>query len=220
MPVNHSIPESAMLVIDTPAGRVIHTADFKRDPPVVGEGWDDAAMAALAAEGPVKAVMCDSTSVFSPLPGRSEAGAGRADCRADQGAARHGGGDYLRLERGAAENAGRGGRGGGSHHLPSGPGDAADGDDSAGHRRSGGLSRTVNPEEAVELPRRNLMLIVTGSQGERRAASAALSRGKYLGIELKEGDTFLFFLENHSRQRTRRAEGGERPVGKRRRDRR
>jgi ribonuclease J len=36
------------------------------------------------------------------------------------------------------------------------------------------------------------MLIVTGSQGERRAASAQLARGKYLGLELKEGDLFLF----------------------------
>ena len=36
------------------------------------------------------------------------------------------------------------------------------------------------------------MLIVTGSQGERRAASAQLARGKYLGLELREGDTFLF----------------------------
>jgi ribonuclease J len=36
------------------------------------------------------------------------------------------------------------------------------------------------------------MLLVTGSQGERRAASAALSRGSYLGHELKEGDLFLF----------------------------
>ncbi len=42
------------------------------------------------------------------------------------------------------------------------------------------------------MPRGNLMLIVTGSQGERRAASAQLSRGKYLGLEMKEGDTFLF----------------------------
>ena len=33
---------------------------------------------------------------------------------------------------------------------------------------------------------------MTGSQGERRAASAQLSRGRYLGIELKEGDSFLF----------------------------
>jgi ribonuclease J len=55
-----------------------------------------------------------------------------------------------------------------------------------------GFPATVSPEEALEVPRRNLMLLVTGSQGERRAASAQLSRGKYLGIEMKEGDTFLF----------------------------
>ncbi len=44
-----------------------------------------------------------------------------------------------------------------------------------------GFPKTVTPEEALEVPRRNLMLLVTGSQGERRAASAQLSRGKYLG---------------------------------------
>jgi ribonuclease J len=42
------------------------------------------------------------------------------------------------------------------------------------------------------VPRGNLMLIVTGSQGERRAASAQLSRGKYLGLSMAEGDLFLF----------------------------
>jgi ribonuclease J len=52
--------------------------------------------------------------------------------------------------------------------------------------------RTVSPEEALEIPRGNLMLLVTGSQGERRAASAQLSRGKYLGLEMKAGDLFLF----------------------------
>jgi ribonuclease J len=36
------------------------------------------------------------------------------------------------------------------------------------------------------------MLLVTGSQGERRAASAQLSQGKYQGLEMKEGDLFLF----------------------------
>jgi ribonuclease J len=52
--------------------------------------------------------------------------------------------------------------------------------------------RTLSPEEATDVPRENLMLIVTGSQGERRAASAALSRNSYLGHEMKEGDMFLF----------------------------
>ena len=55
-----------------------------------------------------------------------------------------------------------------------------------------GFPRTLSPEEALDVPRESLMLIVTGSQGERRAASAALARGTYLGHELKEGDMFLF----------------------------
>ncbi|NEJ03769.1 ribonuclease J, partial [Rhizobium leguminosarum] len=50
----------------------------------------------------------------------------------------------------------------------------------------------IGPEQAAELPRNKVMLIVTGSQGERRAASMQLSMGRYLGLELKEGDSFLF----------------------------
>ena len=52
--------------------------------------------------------------------------------------------------------------------------------------------RTVTPEDAVDIPRESLMLLSSGSQGERRAATAQLSRGKYLGLALKEGDLFLF----------------------------
>jgi ribonuclease J len=55
-----------------------------------------------------------------------------------------------------------------------------------------GFPKVVSVEAAQELPRDNLMLIVTGSQGERRAASAQLARGKYRGVEVKEGDLFLF----------------------------
>ena len=58
VPVSHSIPESSALVIDTPAGRLFHTADFKIDTsPVVGEPWDDARIAAIVAETPVKTMM-------------------------------------------------------------------------------------------------------------------------------------------------------------------
>ncbi|MFZ0100016.1 MAG: ribonuclease J, partial [Gemmobacter sp.] len=73
VPVAHSIPESAALIIDTPAGRIVHSGDFKLDPtPIVGEGWNEALFREIAAEVPVKALMCDSTNVFSLHPGRSE----------------------------------------------------------------------------------------------------------------------------------------------------
>jgi ribonuclease J len=39
LPISHSIPESAALVIDTPAGRVIHSGDFKLDETPGGRGF-------------------------------------------------------------------------------------------------------------------------------------------------------------------------------------
>ena len=65
---------------------------------------------------------------------------------------------------------------------------------------------TIGPDDAARLPRHEVMLIVTGSQGERRAASAQLSRGRYLGLSLQEGDSFLFS--------SRTIPGNERPVGR------
>ncbi len=192
VPISHSIPESSGLVIDTPAGRLVHSGDFKMDTdPVVGEPFDEALWASLAKPG-VKALICDSTNVFSPHEGRSES---------------HLGGDIEALIAGCkrmfvattfASNVARvktlaeaGQRAGRSICLMG-----------RAMRRMieasvetgvlTGFPKTVSPEDAREIPRENLMLIVTGSQGERRAASAQLAQGKYNGIELRDGDTFLF----------------------------
>lgn len=193
VPVSHSIPESSALVIDTPAGRIFHSADFKIDhTPVVGEGWDDARFAEIVAERPVKVMTCDSTNVFSTHEGRSEATLAEPltelirSC-AGMVVATTFGSNVARLKT-LAEAARAADRticvlGRSMKRMLS----AAE--------ETGVLSgfpKTVTPEEALEVPRRNLMLLVTGSQGERRAASAQLSRGKYLGLEMKEGDTFLF----------------------------
>ncbi len=194
LPVSHSIPESAALVIDTPAGRILHSGDFKLDGnPVVGEAFDATLWHEVANEGGgIKVLTCDSTNVFSPHPGRSEATLAQPlkDLIA--------GHDGMVVATTFASNIAR---------LKT----LADAAQAAGRsvcllgramRRmvatavdTGILTdfpAVVSPEDAGQVPRQNMMLIVTGSQGERRAATAQLSRGKYLGLEMKQGDLFLF----------------------------
>jgi ribonuclease J len=192
LPVSHSIPESAALVIDTPVGRVIHSGDFKLDEtPLVGEPFDPALWAEVSKDG-VKALICDSTNVFSPHEGRSEASVGPEIEKLVAAA------PNMVVATTFASNVARvktlaeaGERAGRSICLMG-----------RAMRRmieaaiqTGVLSdfpKVVSPEDAASIPRENLMLLVTGSQGERRAASAQLARGKYNGITLKEGDLFLF----------------------------
>jgi ribonuclease J len=192
VPISHSIPESSGLVIDTPQGRVVHSGDFKIDEtPIVGEAFDRELWQDIGAPG-VKALICDSTNVFSPHAGRSETTVGPEI-------------EQLVLEAQGmvvattfASNVARvktlaeaGVRAGRSICLLG----------RAMRRmieasiKTGVLAdfpTVISPEEVTQLPRENVMLIVTGSQGERRAASAQLARGKYNGITLKDGDTFLF----------------------------
>ncbi|MFC0279700.1 ribonuclease J [Falsigemmobacter intermedius] len=192
VPIPHSIPESSALVIDTPAGRILHSGDFKIDPsPGVGEPWDPETFAAIGREG-VKVLLCDSTNVFSLHPGRSEstlpgpltelvAKSGgmiaattfasnitRVKALAEAGKAA--GREIVLMGRAMRKMVTVGLETGVLDSFPT----------------------VIQPEEALELPRHKVMLIVTGTQGERRAASAQLSRGKYLGMTMKEGDTFLF----------------------------
>ena len=191
-PVSHSIPESSALVIDTDHGRVVHSGDFKIDrDPVVGEAFDEDMWRAIGQDG-VLAYVCDSTNIFSRHAGRSESqlpepiGALIAEAKgmivattfasnvarlktlADAGRAN--GRSICLLGRAMQRMVKASVEAGVLTDFPS----------------------TISAEDASQIPRENVMLIVTGSQGERRAASASLSRGSYLGLELKEGDTFLF----------------------------
>ncbi|MEM8632645.1 MAG: ribonuclease J [Pseudomonadota bacterium] len=192
LPVSHSIPESSALVIDSPDGRVIHTGDFKLDlSPVVGEPFD-AALWGEVSKGGVRALVCDSTNVFSAHEGRSESTVGPEIEKLVSGAA------GMVVATTFASNIARvktlaeaGQAAGRSICLL---GRAMRRMVEAGVE-AGVLTdfpKTVAPEDAVQIPRENVMLLATGSQGERRAASAQLSNGKYLGLELKEGDLFLF----------------------------
>jgi len=205
-PVSHSVPESSALVIDCPAGRIVHSGDFKMDEnPVVGEPYDPEMWGEIAKSG-VRALVCDSTNVFSHHPGRSESSVG---------------GDIEELIRSCtglvaattfASNIARlktlamaGQRAGRSVVLL---GRAMRRMVTAGIETGilAEFPKVVSPEDAASIPRENLLLLTTGSQGERRAATAQLSRGKYMGITLKEGDTFLFSSKT--------IPGNERSVGR------
>ena len=191
-PVAHSLPEASGLIIDTPAGRVVHSGDFKADlTPGVGEAHDPEMLAEIGRSS-VKALLCDSTNVMNRHEGRSES------TLADPI------GKLMREARGmvvattfasniarvktlaeAAHEAGRSVCLLGRAMLRM----------TQVATEAGILTDfppTISPEAAKDTPRENLALIVTGSQGERRAASAQLARGSYMGLNMKEGDTFLF----------------------------
>ena len=192
LPVPHSIPESSALVIDTPKGRLIHSGDFKLDEnPVVGEAFDHEMWQKVCSPG-IRAFICDSTNVFSENEGRSESEVAPEikklieNC-SEMVVATTFASNVARIKSiaEAAEEAGRSvclmGR--------------------AMKRmievslEAGILSdfpKLISPEDAKAVPKRNLLLIVTGSQGERRAASAQLANGKYQGMTLSAGDLFLF----------------------------
>ncbi len=64
--VNHSIPDSAMLAIGSPAGQILMTGDFKVDySPVLGEPIDLQRIGELGKKG-VLAVLSDSTNATRP----------------------------------------------------------------------------------------------------------------------------------------------------------
>ncbi|MBT8425466.1 MAG: ribonuclease J [Silicimonas sp.] len=192
VPISHSIPESSGLVIDTPAGRVVHTGDFKLDPtPLVGEPFDAGLWGAIGDEG-VKALVCDSTNVFSPHPGRSEASLGPAITELVKDATGMFVATTFASNVARVKTLAEAGQAAGRSICLLGRAMRRMIEASVETGVLTDFPTTVTPEEAVDIPRENLMLIVTGSQGERRAASAALSRGKYLGLSLAEGDTFLF----------------------------
>jgi len=192
LPISHSIPESAGLLIDTPEGRLLHSGDFKIDEtPVVGDPWNEALWEEVSKDG-VKALICDSTNVFSPEPGRSEASIG--DSIAEMMTEAEGmvvattfASNIARLKTLAiaAQKADRS-----VVLLGRAMRRMVEAATEVGILK--GFPSVVSPEEALQMPRENVMLLVTGSQGERRAASAQLAQGNYMGIKLKEGDTFLF----------------------------
>lgn len=191
-PVTHSVPEASCLAIRTKAGMVVHTGDFKLDPdPQLGPAIDMEIFHRLGEEG-VLALVCDSTNVFLEGISGSEseiidniarviAEAPRA-VAATTFASNVG---RLRTLANAAHAAGRSVVVAGRAmrrmiEVAEQTGQLTD------------FPPTTPEDQAKDIPAENLFYLVTGSQGEGRAALARIAAGTHPTVKLSEGDTVLF----------------------------
>lgn len=192
LPITHSTPETSALLISTPVGQVLHTADWKLDPaPIVGEAINRHRFSTLS-EQTVNAIVCDSTNanqtgssisegeLFEGLLAAVRGSPGRVvlACFASNiarlqtlGNVAHVCGRYLGL------------LGRSLHNMAS------------CARAAGYLREHFNPVDNADLAwlqAQELMLIATGSQGEANAALHRLASDTHPDIQLEAGDHVIF----------------------------
>jgi len=192
IPVAHSIPESNALAIRTPVGTVVHTGDWKLDPgPVIGKPTDEQKFRAIGAEG-VRAVICDSTNAVreGESPSEEEVGEslvkivreakGRVAITAfASNVAR------LRSAALAAFEAGR-------EVVVVGRAMERVINVAREMRLLDGVPAFRGVDAFSSLPRDRVMVLLTGSQGEPRAALARIAGDDHPDIALDHGDTLIF----------------------------
>jgi len=190
--VSHSIPDAVSLALTTPLGVVVHTGDWKIDAePTIGGKTDADRFRALGDEG-VLALICDSTNATLDMETLSEAEIGNnlqkiieeaEGCVAVTGFASNVG--RLKSVALAAAKAGR-------RVLPVGRSmkRCLVIAEELGYLE--GLPPFLSEEEYASVPRNQLVLLLTGSQGERRAALSKIARDEMRDIALAKGDTVIY----------------------------
>ena len=190
--VSHSIPESNALAIRTPAGTVLHTGDWKLDPaPGVGPATDSDRLASLGEEG-VLALVCDSTNAIrdgvSPSEGEVAKVLERLIAEAPQRVAVTTFASNVARVRAVAAAAHRAGRDvvivGRALRR------AADVARDLGYLD--GLPEFLDQETYAMLPRNKVVALMTGSQGEPRAALAKIASKDPRALTLAPGDRVIF----------------------------
>jgi ribonuclease J len=206
VPVAHSIPESNALAIRTPLGLVVHTGDWKIDPmPVAGTTTDEKRMRELGEEG-VRAVIADSTNAIRDGISPSETDVAKSLE------------EIVKKAKGRvavttfASNVAR-------IRSAALAAQAANREVVVVGRA---MERVINvaremgylagvrpfrgPDAYTSLPRKETLVLLTGSQGEPRAALARIANDDHPDIELDRGDTLIFS--------SRTIPGNEKPVNR------
>ncbi len=188
----HSIPETSAVAIRTGLGTVLHSADWKLDPdPGLGAPTDERKLRRLGEEG-VDVLVCDSTNILSDGQTVSEGDVAvsltqiikRARGRVAITSFASSVARLLNIAK-AAEAADR-------HLVLVGR---------SMHRivdlaRETGLwperVKTLNEEDYGHLPPETVVALLTGSQGEPRAALARVAENQHPQVTLTRGDLVIF----------------------------
>jgi ribonuclease J len=202
----HSIPESTALAIRTPLGLVLHSGDWKIDAtPKAGWTTDEARLRQIGEEG-VLALVCDSTNIMRDgvSPSESDVAATLSQLVASapgRVAVTTFASNVARI-RSVAEAA-----------LAHGREVIAVGramDRVIGVARElgylDGLPEFRGADAYGHLPRDKVVALLTGSQGEPRAALARVAEDQHPSIALSKGDRVILS--------SRTIPGNEKPVGR------
>jgi ribonuclease J len=206
VPVAHSIPESNALAIRTPHGLVLHTGDWKLDAtPYIGNTTAEASFRALGDEG-ILALVCDSTNVVREgvSPSETEVADALAQVIADSPhrvAVTTFASNVARL-RAVGEAARKTGR----EVVVVGRAMDRVIDVAAECGYLDGLPEFRRADTFAHLPRDKVVALLTGSQGEPRAALARVAENEHPDISLAPGDRVVFS--------SRAIPGNERSIGR------
>jgi ribonuclease J len=200
--VTHSIADSTALAIRCEAGLVLHTGDFKfDDAPPDHETFDVARFEELGREG-IRLLLSDSTNIDAAGPTGGEEGVGHALDAIVAGAEQivvvsmfasnvH----RLRMLGDIARRHGRKlvalGRGVETHARVARATTRTTGDQAGRPYLEWPADLVWPADRAGELPRRKILAVATGSQGEKAAALARLARGEHPSITLGAGDVVV-----------------------------
>ena len=190
--VTHSIPEPVSLMIRSPLGNCVHTGDWKLDhEPTLGQKTDEDHFRRLGDEG-VLALICDSTNamregvspseeeVSDSLAGIIEDAPGRVLVTTFSSNV-----GRIRSIALAAEKVGRRVMILGRSMLR-----VCEVSRELGYLD--GIAPFLSEDEFQSVPRRELVVICTGSQGETRAALGKMSRDDHRNASLAPGDKVIF----------------------------
>ncbi len=202
--VNHSIPEPVSLVLTTPAGRVIHTGDWKIDAePSLGPLTDEQRFRQIGDDG-VLALICDSTNALRDGVSPSEKEISKSLEKIIEAAEGRVAITTFSSNVGRIRSVAEAARDAGRKVLLLGSSIKRVVDVATDLGYMDGLPSFLDEAEFASTPRKEIVIILTGSQGESRAALAKISRDEMRNVALGAGDTVVFS--------SRTIPGNEKPI--------